>query len=160
MPDDALEARHRTVDALESPVDAREGDAVRLVEELAQQAQLRREVVVERGNRDTGPGRHVARRRPLEAVLGDDLHGRTEDRGLPRSPRASHGGQCTGNRTIAKFRGMADAAGMGDLFAIDVVDIRGVPTKVFRNAPPSLRAIWDLSARSRRTTTSSTATSA
>ncbi|HEX5095015.1 MAG TPA: class I adenylate-forming enzyme family protein, partial [Acidimicrobiia bacterium] len=35
---------------------------------------------------------------------------------------------------------------MGDLFAIDVVDIRGVPTKVFRNAPPSLRAIWDLSA--------------
>ena len=41
---------------------------------------------------------------------------------------------------------MADAADLGDLFAIDVVDIRGVPTKVFRNAPPSLRAIWDLSA--------------
>ena len=41
---------------------------------------------------------------------------------------------------------MADAADPGDLFAIDVVDIRGVPTKVFRNAPPSLRAIWDLSA--------------
>jgi long-chain acyl-CoA synthetase len=41
---------------------------------------------------------------------------------------------------------MADADGMGDLFAIDVVDIRGVPTKVFRNAPPSLRAVWDLSA--------------
>jgi long-chain acyl-CoA synthetase len=41
---------------------------------------------------------------------------------------------------------MADAADVGDLFAIDVVDIRGVTTKVFRNAPPSLRAIWDLSA--------------
>jgi long-chain acyl-CoA synthetase len=41
---------------------------------------------------------------------------------------------------------MADTSGMGDLFAIDVVDIRGVPTKVFRNAPASLRAVWDLSA--------------
>ena len=40
---------------------------------------------------------------------------------------------------------MAAPADMGDLFAIDVVDIRGVPTKVFRNAPPSLRAVWDLS---------------
>jgi long-chain acyl-CoA synthetase len=38
------------------------------------------------------------------------------------------------------------ATEMGDLFAIDVVDIRGVPTSVFRNAPASLRAIWDLSA--------------
>ena len=37
------------------------------------------------------------------------------------------------------------------------VDIRGVPTKVFRNAPPSLRAVWDLSARfAGDTTTSST----
>jgi long-chain acyl-CoA synthetase len=41
---------------------------------------------------------------------------------------------------------MADAAATADLFAIDVVDIHGVPTKVFRNAPPSLRTIWDLSA--------------
>ena len=41
---------------------------------------------------------------------------------------------------------MAAPADMGDLFAIDVVDIRGVPTKVFRNAPPSLPAVWDLSA--------------
>ena len=50
---------------------------------------------------------------------------------------------------------------LGDLFAIDVVDIRGVPTKVFRNAPPSLRAIWELSAAfAATTTTSSTATSA
>jgi steroid-24-oyl-CoA synthetase len=35
---------------------------------------------------------------------------------------------------------------MDELFAIDVVDVRGVPTKVFRNAPPSLRTVWDLSA--------------
>ena len=41
---------------------------------------------------------------------------------------------------------VADTAPIGDLFEIDVVDIRGVPTKVFRNAPPSLRMIWDLSA--------------
>jgi acyl-CoA synthetase (AMP-forming)/AMP-acid ligase II len=41
---------------------------------------------------------------------------------------------------------MAAPADMGDLFAIDVVDIRGVPTKVFRNAPLSMRAVWDLSA--------------
>jgi long-chain acyl-CoA synthetase len=34
---------------------------------------------------------------------------------------------------------------MTELFPIDTVVIRGVPTKVFRNAPPSLRAIWDLS---------------
>ena len=40
---------------------------------------------------------------------------------------------------------MADV-GAGDLFAIDVVDIRGVPTKVFRHAPPSLRAVWEMSA--------------
>jgi hypothetical protein len=26
-----------------------------------------------------------------------------------------------------------------ELFAIDVIDVRGVPTKVFRHAPPSLR---------------------
>jgi long-chain acyl-CoA synthetase len=41
---------------------------------------------------------------------------------------------------------MTDAADMTDLFAIDVCVVRGVPTKVFRHAPPSLRAIWDLSA--------------
>jgi long-chain acyl-CoA synthetase len=34
----------------------------------------------------------------------------------------------------------------GDLFEIATVEIRGVPTKVFVHAPPSLRAIWDLSA--------------
>ena len=38
---------------------------------------------------------------------------------------------------------MGDAT---DPFAIETVDIRGVPTKVFVNAPPSLRAIWDGSA--------------
>jgi long-chain acyl-CoA synthetase len=32
------------------------------------------------------------------------------------------------------------------LFEIQTVDIRGVPTKVFVNAPPSLRAIWEMSA--------------
>jgi len=32
------------------------------------------------------------------------------------------------------------------MFEIQTVDIRGVPTKVFVNAPPSLRAIWDMSA--------------
>ena len=40
---------------------------------------------------------------------------------------------------------MVDAA-PGDLFAIDEVVIRGTPTKVFRHAPASLRAVWDLSA--------------
>ena len=39
---------------------------------------------------------------------------------------------------------MADAA--TDPFAIDIVDIRGVPTKVFVNAPGSLRLVWDMSA--------------
>jgi len=34
----------------------------------------------------------------------------------------------------------------GDLFEIATVEIRGVPTKVFVHAPPSLRAVWDLSA--------------
>ena len=29
-----------------------------------------------------------------------------------------------------------------DPFEIDTVEIRGVPTKVFVNAPPSLRAVW------------------
>ena len=33
-----------------------------------------------------------------------------------------------------------------DPFAIETVEIRGVPTKVFVNAPPSLRAVWDASA--------------
>ena len=33
-----------------------------------------------------------------------------------------------------------------DPFAIETVDIRGVPTKVFVNAPPSLRTVWDASA--------------
>lgn len=37
---------------------------------------------------------------------------------------------------------MTDAAA-DDLFAIDEIDIRGVRTKIFRHAPPSLRAIWD-----------------
>ena len=32
------------------------------------------------------------------------------------------------------------------LFEIQTVDIRGVPTKVFVNAPPSLRAVWEMSA--------------
>ena len=40
---------------------------------------------------------------------------------------------------------MVDAAA-GDLFAIDEVLIRGTPTKVFRHAPASLRAVWELSA--------------
>src|SRR5262245_35107646 len=35
---------------------------------------------------------------------------------------------------------------LAEMFPIDTVVIRGVPTKVFRNAPASLRAIWDLSA--------------
>ena len=33
----------------------------------------------------------------------------------------------------------------GGMFEIQTVDIRGVPTKVFVNAPPSLRAIWEMS---------------
>src|SRR5437764_4640580 len=33
-----------------------------------------------------------------------------------------------------------------DPFEIVEVDIRGVPTKVFRHAPASLRAIWEMSA--------------
>jgi hypothetical protein len=32
------------------------------------------------------------------------------------------------------------------MFEIQTVDIRGVPTKVFVNAPPSLRATWEMSA--------------
>ena len=32
------------------------------------------------------------------------------------------------------------------MFEIQTVDIRGVPTKVFVNAPPSLRSIWEMSA--------------
>ena len=35
---------------------------------------------------------------------------------------------------------------LGPLFEIETVDIRGVPTKVFTNAPPSLRAVWEGSA--------------
>jgi hypothetical protein len=31
-----------------------------------------------------------------------------------------------------------------ELFAIDVIDVRGVPTKVFRHAPPSLRATLEV----------------
>ena len=38
---------------------------------------------------------------------------------------------------------MTDA---GDPFEIETVDIRGVPTKVFKHAPPSLRSIWEGSA--------------
>jgi long-chain acyl-CoA synthetase len=33
-----------------------------------------------------------------------------------------------------------------DPFEIDTIDIRGVPTKVWKHAPPSLRAVWDGSA--------------
>ena len=33
-----------------------------------------------------------------------------------------------------------------DPFEIAVANVHGVPTKVFVNAPPSLRAIWDASA--------------
>ena len=39
---------------------------------------------------------------------------------------------------------MVDAAS-ADLFAVEEVEIRGIPTKVFRHAPASLRSIWDLS---------------
>src|SRR5580765_3148708 len=51
----------------------------------------------------------------------------------------------TGGRylTNAKFSAVDTSTGM---FEIQTVDIRGVPTKVFVNAPPSLRAIWDMSA--------------
>ena len=35
---------------------------------------------------------------------------------------------------------------LGPPFEIETVDIRGVPTKVFTNAPPSLRAVWEGSA--------------
>jgi acyl-CoA synthetase (AMP-forming)/AMP-acid ligase II len=35
---------------------------------------------------------------------------------------------------------------LGPMFAIETVDVRGVPTKVFTHAPPSLRAIWEGSA--------------
>jgi len=35
---------------------------------------------------------------------------------------------------------------LGPLFEIETVDIRGVPTKVFTHAPPSLRAVWEGSA--------------
>ena len=59
-------------------------DVVGLVEELAQQVELRREVVVERGDRHAGAGRHVADRRALVAVLAHDLDGGAHDRGLAR----------------------------------------------------------------------------
>src|SRR4051794_16857481 len=42
-----------------------------------------------------------------------------------------------------KFRGVTD---LGPLFEIETVDVRGVPTKVFTNAPPSLRMVWEGSA--------------
>ncbi len=35
---------------------------------------------------------------------------------------------------------------LGPLFEIETVDVRGVPTKVFKHAPPSLRAVWEGSA--------------
>src|SRR6476620_2731088 len=38
---------------------------------------------------------------------------------------------------------MSDA---GDLFEIVEVEVHGQPMRVFRNAPPSLLAIWELSA--------------
>jgi long-chain acyl-CoA synthetase len=41
------------------------------------------------------------------------------------------------------FRGVPD---LGPLFEIETVDVRGVPTKVFTHAPPSLRAVWEGSA--------------
>ena len=40
---------------------------------------------------------------------------------------------------------MGDEAGI-DLFEIEVVDIRGVPTKTWKHAPRSLRVVWDGSA--------------
>ncbi|MEA2620586.1 MAG: steroid-24-oyl-CoA synthetase [Chloroflexota bacterium] len=64
------------------------------------------------------------------------------DGGFPREssnwiPAAGRTG-----RTL-RFAGVADA---GDPFEIDTVDIRGVPTRVFTHAPPSLRAVWEASA--------------
>src|SRR5690349_12258311 len=45
------------------------------------------------------------------------------------------------NRTNAKFRSMA-----ADLFEIEVVPVRGVPTRTWKHAPKSLREVWDASA--------------
>ena len=42
-----------------------------------------------------------------------------------------------------KFRGVTD---VGPLFEIETVDVRGVPTKVFKHAPQSLRTVWEGSA--------------
>jgi hypothetical protein len=33
-----------------------------------------------------------------------------------------------------------------ELFPIDVIDVRGVPTKVFRHAPPPCRATLEVAA--------------
>ena len=34
----------------------------------------------------------------------------------------------------------------GGPFAMSTIDVRGVPTRVFDSAPPTMRAIWDLHA--------------
>ena len=34
----------------------------------------------------------------------------------------------------------------GDMFEVDEVEVRGVPLKVFKNAFPSIRAMWQLTA--------------
>src|SRR5262249_8348485 len=41
---------------------------------------------------------------------------------------------------------MADTTALDELFAIDVVEIRGGPAEGVRKAPPSLRTRWDMSA--------------
>jgi peptide/nickel transport system ATP-binding protein len=64
---------------------------------------LRREVVVERGHRHAGAGRHVTDGGAFVAVLAHDLDGRSQDRGLPRPLGCDRHG-ANANRTNAKFR--------------------------------------------------------
>ena len=45
--------------------------------------------------------------------------------------------------TIAEIR--EQLTGEGQLFEMDELEIRGIPTRVWKNAPPTLRAVLELS---------------
>ena len=117
------------------PIEAGQDDVVGLVQELAQQVLLRREVVVERGDTDAGAGGDVAHRGAFVAVLAHDRDGRPHHGGLARTVLASalrpdaHSGTVpvevsSTDRTTAKFpcapeRGLGSRRSVRDRSAAD-----------------------------------------
>ena len=92
------------------------------------------------------PAGHPRERRRARLLPGRDLrephdHG---NRGGPGGDDMTTTDKDTPKMSLAEAT--AELTGPGQIFEMEELDIRGVPTRTWKNAPPTLRAVFDMSA--------------